>query len=153
MSKDFKILLHDEGYFILQTDKYIFHLDEKTHVEKIGKLISEYERLKRENNELKKKEMDFLEKRYEEVSYLKIKIEGLEKDIKELKQENRLLKGKLHRLLLKCGKQEEEIECLSEETIEKFKQDLQNGEFIELTARPNVRKHKNDHIGWKGDVE
>lgn len=179
MSNDFKILLHDEGYFILKTDKYIFHLDEKSHVEKIGKLISEYERLKRENNKLKEKEIDFLEKRYEEVSYFKIKIEGLERDIKELKsdkeewrksskywskthselekeneelkQENRLLKGKLHQLRIKCGKQEEEIECLSEETIEQFKKDLKDGKFIELTARPKVRNHPNDHIGWKND--
>ena len=53
----------------------------------------------------------------------------------QLKSKNLILKGKLHQLRLKCGKQEEEIECLSEETIEKFKQDLQDGNFIEFTAR------------------
>ena len=53
----------------------------------------------------------------------------------QLKSENLILKGKLHQLRLKCGKQEEEIECLSEETIEQFKQDLKDGKFIEYTAR------------------
>ena len=75
------------------------------------------------------------------------------KENEQLKQQNRLLKGKLHRLRMEKGRMEEEIECLSEETVEQFKKDLQNGEFIELTARPQVRKHENDHIGWKGDVE
>ena len=75
------------------------------------------------------------------------------KENEQLKQEKRLLKGKLHRLRMEKGAMEEEIECLSEETIEQFKKDLQDGEFIELTARPNVSKHPNDHIGWNGDVE
>lgn len=51
------------------------------------------EQLQKENEQLKQKEMDFLEKRYEEVSYLKIKIEGLEKENEQLKQENKELRG------------------------------------------------------------
>lgn len=53
----------------------------------------------------------------------------------QLKSKNLILKGKLHQLRLKYGKQEEELECLSEETIEQFKQDLKDGKFIEYTAR------------------
>ena len=145
--KRFK-LSEPNGAYLIDGDKPLFHLDDSD--DKIVELLNS---LNDENEQLKQKEMDFLEKRYEEVSYLKIKIEGLEKDIKELKQENILLKGKLHRLRIEKGAIEEEIECLSEETIEKFKEDLQNGEFIELTARPNIKRHKNDHISWKGDVE
>ena len=145
--KRFK-LSEPNGAYLIDGDKPLFHLDDSD--DKIVELLNS---LNDENEQLKQKEMDFLEKRYEELSYLKIKIEGLEKDIKELKQENILLKGKLHRLRIEKGAIEEEIECLSEETIEKFKEDLQNGEFIELTARPNIKRHKNDHISWKGDVE
>ena len=69
------------------------------------------------------------------INGLNDKSNRLEKENEQLKSKNLILKGKLHQLRLKCGKQEEEIECLSEETIEKFKQDLQDGNFIEFTAR------------------
>lgn len=62
-------------------------------------------------------------------------LNNLYEENKQLKSENLILKGKLHQLRLKCGKQEEELECLSEETIEQFKQDLKDGKFIEYTAR------------------
>ena len=72
----------------------------------------------------------------------------------ELKKENEQLKQELQNLRAKKTYETIELrEKLSDETIEKFKEDLQNGEFIELTARPQVRKHPNDHIRWKGDVE
>lgn len=59
----------------------------------------------------------------------------LHEENEQLKSKNLILKGKLHQLQLKCGKQEEKLECLSEETIEQFKQDLKDGKFIEYTAR------------------
>ena len=43
---DCEIFLRDDGVYILQTEDYRFHLDEKTHVEKIGRLINENEQLK-----------------------------------------------------------------------------------------------------------
>lgn len=74
--------------------------------------------------------------------------------LNKLSDENEQLKQELQNL--RAEKTYETItlrERVPNETIERFKQDLQNGEFIELTARPNVRKHKNDHIEWKGDME
>lgn len=85
---------------------------------------------------------DLLNEQHEQIQVLKATngemedyLARLEEENEQLKSKNLILKGKLHQLRLKCGKQEEEIECLSEETIEKFKQDLQDGNFIEFTAR------------------
>lgn len=63
------------------------------------------------------------------------KNEQLKEENEQLKQQNLILKGKLHRLRMEKGALEEEIECLSEETVEQFKQDLRDGKFIEYTAR------------------
>ena len=45
-NEGYEIIIRDDGVYILQTEEYRFHLDEKTHVEKIGRLINENEQLK-----------------------------------------------------------------------------------------------------------
>lgn len=46
--QDLNIKVRDDGVYILETENYRFHLDEKTHVEKMGRLINENEQLKQE---------------------------------------------------------------------------------------------------------
>jgi SMC interacting uncharacterized protein involved in chromosome segregation len=104
-------------------DKEVVELLNEQH-ETIQSLISDSEKYR-------KLSMQFDNRNKELVSENAL----LEKENEQLKSKNLILKGKLHQLRLKCGKQEEEIECLSEETIEKFKQDLKDGNFIEFTAR------------------
>lgn len=50
--QDLNIKVRDDGVYILETENYRFHLDEKTHVEKMGRLINENEQLKQQIKEL-----------------------------------------------------------------------------------------------------
>lgn len=52
--KDLNIKVRDDGVYILETENYRFHLDEKTHIEKIGKIINENEQLKQQEKRLYK---------------------------------------------------------------------------------------------------
>ena len=72
--------------------------------------------------------------------------------LNELHKENEQLKKELQNLRAKKTYETIELrEKVSDETIEKFKEDLKDGNFIELNVP--IRKHKNDHISWKGDGE
>lgn len=89
------------------------------------------ERLQKENEQLKSELKNCKE-------CLDLNRESCARHMKEneqLKQEKLILKGKLHRLRMEKGALEKKTECLNEETVEQFRQDLKNGKFIEYTAR------------------
>ena len=80
--KLFKILESDNRHYILYTNDYIFHLNEKTHVEKIGKLIVENEQLKSTNMEYE----DACGRLEEENEQLKTELRGMEELLKSYRK-------------------------------------------------------------------
>lgn len=47
MEYDLNIIQRDDGVYILETELYRFHLDEITHINKIGELVNENIKLKK----------------------------------------------------------------------------------------------------------
>lgn len=123
-NKRFK-LSYPNGAFLIDGDEPLCHM--KNDLRIIDLLNELHEENKEIGNALD--DMVTFKNKYRD------KYKEVKKENEELKQSNLVLKGKLHRLRMEKGALEEEIECLSEETVEQFKQDLKNEKFIEYTVR------------------
>lgn len=92
--KDLNIKVRDDGVYILETENYRFHLDEKTHIEKIGKLINENEQLKQQLSE-QGTQIDFLKDENTHMRNVLNENKQLKEKIKDLEKKNEQLKQKI----------------------------------------------------------
>lgn len=119
---EYEIILRDDGIYILQTEEYRFHLDEKTHVEKIARLINENKQLKMENNSLK-----LLVQNWEALDEEKDgQLDKQNQALKKLKNENEKLKKGMIEVVDKYIRNVEHNPSSSTKTYLKVKGALDN---------------------------